>query len=306
LSMVCSVKYLIGFIMTDSHTQWRLGLAEQLAQKIKLFAGVRAIVVGGSVARGYADEYSDLELIVIWEVLPEDDARRALVAALNADFLYAYDGPSREDQLLVKDFQIDLWHNTIAGEEKVIQAVLERYSTDLSDSNFMDTLRHCMPLYGEKIINKWKQRALRYPPELAIRNIRSQISELDPSQMALFIHRANPFMFYNGLCRLQKAVFLILLALNGAYFPTFKWMYQSIADLPIKPEDVEGRFRRMFSLPYEEALTDMRHIVDATLNLVERHYPQIDTTAARLRLAYTRKAHPQPINLGDDPRLLDE
>jgi predicted nucleotidyltransferase len=50
--------------MDNVHARWRLNLAGQLAERMCAFAGVQAIVVGGSVARGYADEYSDLELPV--------------------------------------------------------------------------------------------------------------------------------------------------------------------------------------------------------------------------------------------------
>ena len=128
-----------------------------------LFSGVQAIVVGGSVARGYADAYSDLELSIFWDELPTDATRLALVDALHGEFLYGYDGPAWEDQLLIDGFQVDLWHNTVAEEEAVFKAVLKDYSTDFGDSNFMDTIRACIPLYGEAIIEQWKRQAAHYP-----------------------------------------------------------------------------------------------------------------------------------------------
>ncbi|MEJ2708891.1 MAG: nucleotidyltransferase domain-containing protein [Anaerolineales bacterium] len=84
---------------------WRLDFAKQLAVKIRAFAGLRAIVAGGSVVRGYADAYSDLELLLFWDALPDDDTRHALIETLQADFLYEYNGPSQEDQLLIHNFQ---------------------------------------------------------------------------------------------------------------------------------------------------------------------------------------------------------
>jgi hypothetical protein len=280
---------------------WRLDFAKQLAVKIRAFAGLRAIVAGGSVVRGYADAYSDLELLLFWDALPDDDTRHALIETLQADFLYEYNGPSQEDQLLIHNFQVDLWHLTLAKEEAVLQAVLQDFSTDLGDSNFMDTLRSCIPLHGEPILQDWKQRAQQYPAELAVRNITKNISTLEMNRLAISAYRDNPHMLYSDIVRLQQSVFLILLALNGEYFPTYKWIFRSLAAVPIKPPQVGQRFRRMFASPYDETITDMRQIMSETLDLVERHYPGIDTSAARRRLAYVRIAHTDPVRFEDEP-----
>ena len=64
---------------------WRLDFAKQLVAKIRAFAGLQAIAAGGSVARGYADAYSDLELLLFWDALLGDDTRHAIVNALGAD-----------------------------------------------------------------------------------------------------------------------------------------------------------------------------------------------------------------------------
>jgi hypothetical protein len=279
---------------------WRLDFAKQLAVKIRAFAGLQAIAAGGSVARGYADEYSDFELLLFWDSLPDDDTRHAIIETLKADFLYGYDGPSQEDQLLIQNFQVDLWHNTLAKDEAVIQAVLQDFSTDLGDSNFMDTLRSCIPLHGEVILQDWKRRAQQYPAELAVRNITKNISTLDMSRLAVSAHRDNPHLFYSDIVRLQQAVFMILLALNGEFFPTFKWIFRSLAAMPIKPQRVGQRFRQMFAKPYDEAITEIRQIMNETLDLVKRYYPGVGTSAARRRLAYVRMAHTEPVRLENE------
>ena len=277
---------------TNSHTQWRLDIARQLAERIRTFPGIRAIVVGGSVARGYADAYSDLELPIFWDELPTDETRLALVAALQGEFLHGYDGPAQEDQLLINGFQVDLWHNTVAGEEVVIKRVLEDYSTDFGDSNFMDTVRACIPLYGDAIIQRWKRQAAQYPDALALKNIQEHITAFDVGQLAVLAHRDNPTVFYATISRLQEAMFLVLLALNRLYFPTFKWLYRVLATMPVKPVDVEQRFRQAFQAPYVAAVQDATCLLHETLDLVKHHFPHLDTTAVARRLAYTRAAHP--------------
>ena len=283
--------------VSSPHAQWRIGLARQLAERLSTLNGVQAIVIAGSVARGYADEYSDLEIPIFWDQQPDDVTRQALIATLPASFLYTYDGPSREDQLLIRGLQVDLWHNSVSDENAVIEAVLRGYSTDLGDSNFMDTVRACIPLYGDDIIQEWKRRAQEYPDELACRVIDEHLPAFSTSELALHVHRHNPSAFYACLCHLQRKVFLVLLALNRAYFPTFKWMYHSLDAMQIKPPDVERRFREIFSRPYAEAMADTALVLQETLELVEQHMPQIDTGLVRRRLAYARAAHNKPIRL---------
>ncbi len=275
-------------ILSNPHVQWRLDIAWQLGERIRTFPGVQAIVVGGSVARGYADAYSDLELPIFWDELPPDEMRLALVAALRGEFLHGYDGPALEDQLLIDGFQVDLWHNTVAAEEAVFKTVLEDYSTDFGDSNFMDTIRACIPLYGGAIIRQWKQQAAQYPDALALKNIQQHIATFDAAQLGVVAYRDNPTVFYTAISRQQESMFLVLLALNRLYFPTFKWMYQVLATMSIKPMDVERRFRQAFEAPYADAVQDTTHLLHETLDLVKHHFPQLDTAAAARRLAYTR------------------
>ena len=273
------------------HDEWRLNFARGLAEKICQFSGVLAIVVGGSVAHGWADEYSDLELPVFWETLPDDAARLALVQSLGAEFLYGYDGPAHEDQLLLNGFQFDLWHNTVAGEEAVFTAVLEEYSTDLGDSNFMDTVQACIPLHGEEIIRGWKKRAQEYPQGLATRFINERLAYFSTGQLRLAGQRENPTEFYNYLCRLHQEVFLVLLALNRRYFPTFKWMYRVIEEMQVKPVHAGERLRSMFGMPFNEATNCIQGVLLEILALVDQQNLPVNTVEARNRLAYQRIPH---------------
>jgi predicted nucleotidyltransferase len=43
--------------------------------------GLQAMAIGGSVARGYADAYSDLEIMFFWAEQPADDMRQSIAGA---------------------------------------------------------------------------------------------------------------------------------------------------------------------------------------------------------------------------------
>jgi hypothetical protein len=278
----------------NPHVVWRLEIARQVADRLRGYEGIRAIVVGGSVARGYADAYSDLEMPLFWEALPGDALRQAIAADLGATYLYGYDGPAREDQLLIGGFQVDFWHNTVAAEERVLDEVLLGYDTDLGSSNFLDTVRACIPLYGEAVIERWKARARAYPDELAVRAIEGAIARLDRGHIEAHAARGNPTMVYATIAALQQQVFLILLALNRAYFPSHKWLYRALEEMPVKPAQIEARFRRAYVAPVGDAIADTLAVVAETLALVEAHFPQVDTARARRRLA-PRRVYEVPV-----------
>jgi hypothetical protein len=281
----------------NPHCQWRLALARQIAHRVRAYKGIQAIFVGGSVARGYADRYSDLEIPLVWDELPSDAVRKAIVTDLGADFLHGYDGPSREDQLLIRGFQVDFWHNTVAYEETVLDDVLIRLHTDLGSSNFMDTVRACVPLYGQAIIEQWKERARCYPDALAVKVIREQIQGFGSGHLQIHARRDNPTMVYGQISELHRRAFLFLLALNKEYFSTFKWMYRVLEAMSRKPPGVEDRFRKAFATPQEEAVASTMGVLNEVLDLVDVRYPQIDTAPARERLSSPRRAHDAPPRL---------
>jgi hypothetical protein len=79
-------------------------------------------------------------------------------------------------------------------------------------------------------------------------------------------------------------LFLVLLALNKSYFPTFKWMYPALGQLPHTPHQIAARLHSMFQEPPTQATERLRAVLAETLDMVETQYPQIDTAYARYGL----------------------
>jgi len=281
--------------MENPHVQWRIDFAKHLKERLLAFEGIKAIVIAGSVARDYADAYSDLELPIFWEALPDDATRHAIVAALDASFLYAYDGPAREDQLMISGFQVDLWHITVAHQDAILEDVLHNHHFDLSRLNALDTIRSCIPLYGAEIVQNWKRRAREYPEALAEQIVREHLNSFGMADLFVLAQRNNPTAFYAQLSFLQHEIFLVLLALNRSYFPTFKWLYQVLDSMPIQPVATGQRFRQAFEGTCQDALIDTKQVLQETLQLVEKQFPLIDLAPIYRRLAYVRAAHQSPL-----------
>jgi hypothetical protein len=276
--------------MRNPHAKWRIDFARQLAKRLVSFKGIKAIVIAGSVARDYADEYSDIEIPIFWDALPDDATRHAIVSSLNAEFLYAYHGPTHEDQLLIAGVQVDLWDVSTTHQEEILENVLHKYHFDLGTLNALDTIRSCIPLFGHEIVQQWKLRAQVYPDEVANSIIQEHLAAFSIGELFVLAKRSNPTAFYSRLSFLQQEAFLVLLALNRTYFPTFKWLYHTLASLPVKPEAIDRRFRKTYEVPFLEAIEDTKSILEETVHLVERQFPQIDTALVYRRLSYMRAA----------------
>lgn len=54
-------------------------LAQQIAAHYSADPKVLTVIVGGSVARGCADHFSDIDLAIFWTESPKEKARRAII-----------------------------------------------------------------------------------------------------------------------------------------------------------------------------------------------------------------------------------
>ncbi|GGH87929.1 putative nucleotidyltransferase [Pullulanibacillus pueri] len=265
-------------------SQWRLDFARHLNTKLCRFSGVQAVLVGGSVARGYADDYSDLELILYWKDAPDPEIKRTIITALEAEYRYPTFDHGHESALLIHGFPVDLWHKTLSQEEATLKEVLDEYSINLDKSNILDTLRFGIPLHGKENIDSWKARVEQYPETLSISFLEHYLPHFHLRQLYFAVRRENSTAIYAMLSAIQSSLFLILLALNRSYFPTYKWLYKRLADLPLVPEQLEARLKQMFREPPIDAAVHLHSVLTETLALVEERFPKLDTTFAHYGL----------------------
>ncbi|MGI2329321.1 nucleotidyltransferase domain-containing protein [Planococcus sp. YIM B11945] len=266
------------------HSKWRLTIAQNLTKQLSHYPGVRAIVVGGSAARNYADSYSDLELFLYWDKDPGMQIKQEISSKLKADHRYPETHSSYHNALIIDGFPVDIWYKVSSIEEASFASVVDDASIDLDASNIVDTMRFCIPLYGRDYIQPWKNRVENYPLILTERFFNDYLPHFHLRHIYFEAKRDNPTAFYNMLSNIQCSLFILLLALNKSYFPTYKWIYKRLNELELKPENIEVRLQTMFKEPPEIAVKQLRDVLAETLTLIEAHHPNFDTTIARQEL----------------------
>ncbi len=270
--------------IVDTHTQWRRALARHLAAQLKDFAAVQAIAVIGSVASGYADAYSDLELLVLWQQPPDATLRHDVMRHLGAELREPARVPIQDYALRIGGIPVDLWHTTHADEAALIDTVLHEHSLDLVANNRLAVMASCLPLYGAPLVEHFKLRVARYPDALARRFLDTYLPHFYLRHLNLAARRDNPTSFLHLLSDIQCSLFVVLLALNHVYFPTFKWIYPALDALVLAPPAIGARFRRMFVAPPPEAAAELQTVLSETLDLVAAQYPDLDLATIRYGL----------------------
>ena len=258
----------------------RVLLAHEIRESIRdiEFDGpeLLAMAVGGSVSRGQADAFSDLELLCFWDVFPDVDTRQKLVDSIKADLIFPIDDDQNEDNLILKDIQIDILHNTVDYYDNMIEDAWEFHLADYQTLGFLDTITYAYPLFGDDILNAWKDKTKIYPRELAINVIFDNLVKLHNGNIELYIQRDNPTEYYAQMVAIQRKLFNILSAINKTYAGGYKWMYPELESMTIAPVNVAVRYKEMFSINKFEAVEDLYALVFETLILVKQQFPEVD------------------------------
>src|SRR5262245_22828051 len=113
----------------NKHCLWRLAMARKVAPVYAANHKVAAIMVAGSVARGFADRHSDVEVGVFWNELPEPAELRGAMGLLQGTDWeldpYEVGQDVWYEEFLVDGLKIDLRHMTVARMSELLTAVLE-------------------------------------------------------------------------------------------------------------------------------------------------------------------------------------
>src|SRR5688572_7352690 len=91
-------------------SEWRLEVAKRAAALYAKNPKLAALVVAGSVGRGWADEWSDIELDLFWKHPPTDDDRTSVIEALQGEIVsfYALEEEEWSDAYLVDGLKFEI------------------------------------------------------------------------------------------------------------------------------------------------------------------------------------------------------
>lgn len=156
--------------MSDERTRRLRELAERVVATALELGPVRAALLAGSAARGDADFFSDLDLLVYVADLPPPERLGELRAALGG----TNEMPIGERTAFADGLQFDVDgiavqvpYVTVAHQEETLEKLLVRLEDVHGPSQkILSGLVDGIPLHGEELIERWRARALDYPEAL--------------------------------------------------------------------------------------------------------------------------------------------
>lgn len=269
-------------------------IAGDLASVYRREPGVRAVLLCGSVARGWADHWSDIELTICWERPPSEAVRTELANRLGVTGRRVYPD-AREPRMQEEAFthageKIDLTHTDVDGIAAVLQDVTVDCDPSPARHAFVAGVRDAVVLAGDDVALAWQRQATIYPEELQRTMIERNLVFGPHWWLTMLADRHDVLPLQDILVRIGKAVLGIVAALNRTCLPSdgFKWSQRVAAEMRIAPTAFPRRLEWILSKPPVEAVQEAGDLITDVFQLVSEHAPEIAFDAAIARFSSSR------------------
>lgn len=272
----------------------RLDVAGAIAPIYATDRDVAAVIVGGSVARGTADRFSDLELGIFWSTAPTLERCAELASNVGATGRQTY--PSEpgttwwEENFTRDGLGVDVLHATTADTERLLADVTVRFDTTPAKLVIAGVLSTAIPLAGGLLLDRWRRLAA-YPYGLAVAVVRAHLSFGPTSYLRMLAERGDVLLLYGYFGQATRLLVAILHGLNQVYPPdtNLKWMHWTIDRLTIAPDRFLGRCLGLFHTDPVTAVDALHDLILETLALIDRELPEVTTASIRDRIAQRRQ-----------------
>lgn len=256
-------------------------LARRVTSAAAGLTALEAALLTGSAARGDADRYSDLDLILYVRELPDEALPARLCAAVGGANLVPI-GERGEDeqacQFELAGVAVQVALSTVAHQDELLEQLLVRLENVYSPlQKVLSGLAEGMPLLGEELVERWKQRVAAYPEALRRATVEHywRVFPLWWYRDALSGRDAELWRF-ELLLEAAQNLLGVLAGLNRVYYTPFelKRLRALCRRLGRAPEDLPERLESLFRLRADEAAAELGRLVVEVRSLVLAELPE--------------------------------
>lgn len=272
-----------------------LELARTAAPIYAATGKVSAVLAAGSVGRGRADAYSDLELDVYWQVPPSDTDRLGVITALGAELidLWPFEQAEWSENYRLDGADVGVSGFLAEWLTTCIADVVERADPDVLKQMRLAALNDGIVLHGAGVVDEWRARSRLYPDALAA----AVATEwLDPDRLGSWhqryalVARDEVVVLRTLIPRITSMILGALCAVNRVLIehPSFKWTAALAERLPLAPAELRARLWAAANGPAVDAVPVLDALLAETLTLVERELPSVGLDGLRTELGTVR------------------
>jgi predicted nucleotidyltransferase len=245
---------------------------------------LRAALLAGSGARGDADFYSDVDLLLYVDELPPDDRLAKLQEALGGVDLRPI-APPQLVQFEVGGVAVQVGYTTVAELEEELDKLLVRLEdVHGPQQKLLSGLLEGTALYGEELLAAWRERVSDYPEPLRRAAVEHHW-QFFPLWWYAEPLAARDAELWRVDMLLDAAFNLlgVLAGLNRVYFARFqlKNLRALVAKFEHAPPDLATRLESLFRLPPPVAADELGALVEETRAFVSRELPDLELPLGR-------------------------
>ena len=244
----------------------RLELAREIASACPPELG-REIALTGSVARGVADDASDIELNFWTDEIPPGNEREVWLREMGGDPLVVDATPGADGTrwviCFVRGIQIEAGWQSIERQRDLVRQLAAGEILDHQRLIVADTLRTGVPLRTDGLLAEWQAALAEYPSALDERLIEESVERWSWPPFHWALAERGEWLAVSGrLVGDVNAVLRILCALNKRWEPDWKWLRRRTQDFEVVPDRLAERIDAIFSS------SDPQRAVEQCLELI--------------------------------------
>jgi hypothetical protein len=268
----------------NEQSAWRLAFARGYIEPYAENSGARMAVLGGSVAQGVADRWSDTDTLVYWDEIDSDWLEDSRSGGERFTWVESYPGNAWLEQVRFGSLKADIAHVRLGWLHELIDGVLAGTDTETTSLDVLRGVQEAIVLFGEDEYEPIRARVQDYPHELRLAMVRNHL-QLTPSWIydGMGRDRGDLLVFYEYVLATMRSLVGVLAGLNRVYVAPdkLKRVGAVVGRMELTPPDAAARLEALLELPREEVRAELDDFVSRTLELVDEHLPEVDTTRAR-------------------------
>jgi len=268
----------------DGATEHVRTLAARVVEAALALGPLRAALLAGSGARGDADFYSDVDLLLYVDEAPPEDRLERLREAVGGTNVVPI-APPQLVQFDVGGVAVQVGYTTVAELEEQLDALLVRLEeVHGPNQKLLSGLVEGRPLHGEELLARWRERVSAYPDALRRSGIEHHWRFFPLWWYGPALARRDAELWrLDMLLEASFDLLGVLAALNRVYYARFqlKQLRRLVAKLELAPPGLADRLERLAHLAPADAADELGRLVVETRDLVARELPDLDLPLRR-------------------------
>jgi len=271
---------------TQSKQQRLRTLAHQEAERLLAEdTDIESISIVGSVAYGLTDQYSDIDLLILYKEIPDQKYEQWRKTAQGLNPVYIIGGKEHDFLTVgrfVEGIKIDFGRIKVAKFQDSLDAVMKEHQTDLEHQAVLFGINNSEVFYDKGTIEAWRKQIEVYPEALIHKTLQSSLSFTPKSVYeGMGVYRNDALFIYECLVEDLKKMLQTLFCLNRIYHPGkakgLNWIIEE--QLAVQPHNFLQRMLDLLNQKQQKGVEEVLQLIAEMYDLVGRERPDFNMEA---------------------------